>query len=331
MKKILFSALCMFVVAWAAPELAFCQKTKIRFGHVAPPIHGQHKGALHFKELVELNSNGRIEVSVHPAGQLGGEMALVEQIQSGTLEMGSIGDPTLTNLIPQVALFTLPFFYPNKEAVEKIWSGEVGRKVAKSFPAKGMLFLSWSGNGFRDFGNSKIAIHKPSDLASLKIRTQESPVFIESYKALGVNAAPIPWPEVFSSLQQGVVDGLDLPYNGMWMAKTYEALKYITLCGWTYSGIIFTINKKFYESLPPDLQAVVKEAAYEAGRVSLAINYQDDLTALSGLKSKGLSINTLTPEEREPFRKLVAPVHENWKKKIDEDIYNEAAKVIAEK
>jgi tripartite ATP-independent transporter DctP family solute receptor len=278
-----------------------------------------------------MNSNGRIEVSVHPAGQLGGEMALVEQVQLGTLEMGSVGDPTLTNLIPQLALFSLPFFYPDKEAVERVWSGAVGRNVAKYFPPKGMVMLAWSGNSFRDFGNSKLAIHKPAELASLKMRTQESPVFIEAYKALGVNAVPIPWPEVFSSLQQGVVDGIDLPYNGMWMAKTYEALKYVTISGWVYSGIIFTMNKKFYDSLPADLKDVVVQAAYEAGRVSLGINYQDDLVALTGLKSKGLQINSLTPEEREAFKKLVMPVHDNWKKKIGEDLYNAAAKIIQEK
>jgi TRAP-type C4-dicarboxylate transport system substrate-binding protein len=143
-----------------------------------------------------------------------------------------------------------------------------------------------------------------------------------------VNPIPLPWPEVFSSLQQGVVDGLDLPYNGMWMAKTYEALKYVTIAGWVYSGIFFTMNKKFFESLPGDLQRVVKEAAYEAAQVSLGINYQDDLTALEGLKSKGLIINTLTPAERAVFKKRLMPVYDKWKKKIGEDLYNEARAII---
>lgn len=328
MKKRSILFIVIVVMVWVLPQHAFSEVIKIRFGHVAPPIHGQHKGAIFFKNLVEMNSNGRIQVSVHPAGQLGGEIALVEAIQMGTLEMGSIGDPPLSNLIPQLSLFALPFFYPDKEAVERVWSGSVGRKIAEFFPAKGLVMLSWSGNSFRDFGNTKMPIHQPGDLANLKMRTQESPLFIDSYKALGVNPIPIPWPEVFSSLQQGVVDGLDLPYNGMWMAKTYEALKDVTVAGWVYSGIIFTINKRFYDSLPADLQEVVKQAAYEAGRVSLGINYQDDLSALKGLKSKGLQVNVLTPEEKETFKKRLKPVYDKWRKKIGEDIYDEALKAV---
>ena len=318
------------VIVTLIPALSYSQTFKIRFGHVAPPIHGQHKGALHFKNLVEMASGGRIQVSVHPAGQLGGEAALAEAIQTGTLEMGSIGDPTLTNLIPQLALFGLPFFYPDKAAVERVWSGEVGRKVAKLFPPKGLVMLSWTGNGFRDFGNSKRPIRTPADLRALKMRTQESPLYLDSYKALGVNPIPIPWPEVFSSLQQGVIDGLDLPYLGMWMAKTYEALKYVTLSGWAYSGIFIIINKKTYDSLPPDLQEIVKDAAYESGRVTLGINLQDELAALIGLKEKGVAVSSLSPEEKKAFQKELTPVYEAWKKKIGEDLFNQALKVAQE-
>jgi TRAP-type C4-dicarboxylate transport system substrate-binding protein len=125
-------------------------------------------------------------------------------------------------------------------------------------------------------------------------------------------------------LQQGVVDGLDLPYNGMWMAKTYEALKYVTLSEWVYSGILFTVNKKFFDSLPNDLQRCVREAAHEGARVSLGINYQDDLKALEGLKSKGLIVNSLTPEEKAVFKEQLKPVYDKWKKRIGEDLFNEA-------
>jgi len=331
MKKVALWIGLLLMLVWTFPQIALSQTYKIRFGHVAPPIHGQHKGALHFKNLVELASGGRIQVSVHPAGQLGGEVALAEAIQTGTLEMGSIGDPPLTNLIPQLALLGLPFFYPDKEAVAKVWNGEAGRQIAKLFPPKGMLMLAWSGNGFRDFGNSKRPIHTPADLNVLKMRTQESPLYLDSFKALGVNPIPIPWPEVFSSLQQGVIDGIDLPYNGMWMSKVYEAMKYVTLSGWTYSGILIVANKKFFDSLPTDLRQVVKEAAFECGRVSLGMNDQDDLTALTGIKSKGINVNSLSPEEKEGFKKLLKPVYDSWKKKIGEDLYNEAVKAIQER
>jgi TRAP-type C4-dicarboxylate transport system substrate-binding protein len=162
------------------------------------------------------------------------------------------------------------------------------------------------------------------------MRTQESPLYLDAYKALGVNPIPIPWPEVFSSLQQGVIDGLDLPYLGIWMSKTYEALKYVTLSGWAYSGIFIIINKKTYDSLPPDLREIVKDAAYESGRVSLGINLQDELAALIGLKEKGVAVARLTPEEKKVFQKELSPVYDAWKKKIGEDLFNQALKAAQE-
>jgi tripartite ATP-independent transporter DctP family solute receptor len=326
MKKTYLLTIVFALIVLIVPAVAFSGAIKLHVGHIAPPVDGLNNGAHHFKNVVEMMSGGRIKASVHPAGQLGGEIAMAEAVQTGTLEMGFIGDAPLANMIPQMALCGLPFFYPDKAALERVWSGSVGEKIASLFPQKGLVLLTWTSTGFRDFGNSKHPIHTPADIGSLKMRTLESPLFIDSYKALGVNPVPTPWPEVFSSLQQGVVDGIDLPYRAMWTSKVYEALKHVTLCGWTYTGSFAVINKKFYDSLPRDLREIVKDAAYEAGRVTLGTNFQDEYTALKGLKEKGITVTNLTREERAAFVDKMKPVHEKWKMIIGADLYNEAKK-----
>lgn len=302
---------------------------KIRFGHVAPPPHPQNKGALFFKDYVERNSGGRIQVSVHPLGQLGGEIAQTEAVGLGTLEMASITSEALANFVPEMGLFALPFFYANFEEVERIWSSEIGYEIMKRFEKKGMYCLAWSSNGFRDWANSKRLIHKPSDMQGMKLRCTEAPVYLDSYKALGLDPITMPWPEVFSATQQKVIDGLDLPAIALEMIKFYETTKYLTITNsWFNSGIMTIISKSFFDGLPKDLQEIVREGAYQNGRLNLSLTLEGTLTAVEKWKAKGGEVHTLTPEESAAFREKMSPIYTKWKKTIGEEIYDRSLKLI---
>lgn len=304
---------------------------KIRFGHVAPPPHPQNKAALFFKEYVEKTSGGQIEVSVHPLGQLGGEIVQTEAVTIGTQEMASITSEAMANFVPEMALFSLPFFYKNFEELERVWSGNVGYEIMGKFPKKGMYCLAWSSNGFRDWANSKRLIHTPEDMKGMKLRCTEAPVYLDAYKALGVDPITMPWPEVFSATQQKVIDGLDLPVIALEMIKFYETTKYLTISnGWPNSGIMTIINKAFFDRLPDNLKEVVREGAYESARVNLAYIIEGTLTAIEKWKQKGGEVYSITDQELTPFREKVVPVYEKWKKTIGEDLYNRAEKIIKE-
>jgi tripartite ATP-independent transporter DctP family solute receptor len=283
---------------------------------------------LAFKNYVEANSKGALEVSVHPLGQLGSEITMAEAIQTGSLEMGSLTVSGISNFIPQTGLMALPFFYTDKEKVERVWSGSVGAKIFSMFPNKGMYALSWGSNGYHDFANSKIPISSPADLRSIKVRSTESPIWVDGYKALGVNPVTLPWPEVFTALKQGVIDGIDLPYNSIFLAKTYEALKYITVSGWIYSGLFIVINKDFFDRLSPELKQVVKDGAYLCGRVNLSQVGLDEINALEQLQSKGIVVSVLNDSEKAQFRKLMAPVYEKYRKIIGENLFDEAVNAV---
>lgn len=317
--------LCVMVSSASAEEKIY----KIRFGHVAPPPHPQNKAALFFKDYVERNSGGRIQVSVHPLGQLGGEIAQTEAVALGTQEMASITSEALVNFVPEMGLFALPFFYENFEQVERVWSSDIGYEIMGKFIPKGMYCLAWSSNGFRDWANSKRLIHSPEDMKGMKLRCTEAPVYIDSYKALGLNPITMPWPEVFSATQQKVIDGLDLPAVALEMIKFYETTKYMTITnGWFNGGIMTIINKGFLDSLPNDLQKLVREAAYQNGRVNLSLTLEGTLTAVQKWKEKGGEVHILTPEESKIFQSKMTPVFAKWKKTIGEETYERAVKVM---
>lgn len=304
---------------------------KIRFGHVAPPPHPQNRAALFFKDYVEKKSAGRIQVSVHPLGQLGGEIGQTEALTLGTQEMASITSEALANFVPQMGLFALPFFYQDFQELERVWSSDVGFEIMQEFTKRGIYCLAWSSNGFRDWANSKRLIHSPEDMKGLKLRCTEAPVYIDAYKALGVNPITMPWPEVFSATQQGVIDGLDLPVIALEMIKFYETTKYLTVSnGWPNSGIMTMVSKAFFDRLPADLQRIIRQGAYESSRINLAYTLEGTLTAIDKWKENGGEVYVITQEELAPFREKMAPVHTKWRKTIGPELYDRALKIIEE-
>ncbi|GAK55091.1 DctP2 protein [Candidatus Vecturithrix granuli] len=309
-------AVTMIVLATAASAAEFTFK----FAHIAPLVHADHRAALHFKDYVEAKSKGRIEVSVHPAGQLGGERAMIEGVQLGTIEMGFFTAAVLTNFIPQIAVTNLPFIFPDQKTAYRVLDGEIGDKLLSYFPEKGMIGLAWGENGFRDFSSSKRPIHTPEDMAALKMRSIESPLFLDSYKALGVDAVSIAWPETFTALQQKVVDGADLPYNTMALSKWLEVQQYVTLSGWIYEPMPVVANIDWFQSLPEDIQRILADGAYELQLVNRALNALDRLQTDAEARAKGVEVIELTPEERKAFREKVLVVYDAWKEKIGPEL-----------
>ena len=319
----------VLALLWTSPGFGAEKTYKIRFGHVAPPPHPQNKAALFFKDYVERESGGRIQVSVHPLGQLGGEIAQTEAVTLGTQEMASITSEALTNFVPQMGLFSLPFFYENFEELERIWSGDIGYKIMGEFAKTGMYCLAWSSNGFRDWANSERPIKSPEDMKGMKLRCTEAPVYIDSYKALGVDPITMPWPEVFSATQQKVIDGLDLPVIALEMIKFYETTKYLTISnGWPNSGIMTVVNKAFFDKLPADLKEVVREGAHESARVNLAYIMVGTLSAVKKWKEHGGEVYSISQEELVPFREKMGPVYKKWRKTIGPELYDQAVKAL---
>ena len=328
MKKV-FCTACVFslgLVFLAGSALGAEKVYKIRLGHVAPPITVQHYNADFFKKYVEARSDGRIQVTIYPTAQLGGERVMAESVQTGTLEMALLTNEVMTNFVTETALYNLPFFFPDKASAQRVFESDVGRTIKKAYGKRGFKLLEYNLNGYRVFGNTRKVIRTPEDLRPLKMRSIECPVLIDAYEALGIKAITLPFPEVYSALQQGVVDGLDIHLTGMWLAKV--PVKYISLSRWILEPIITIMGKRFFDQLPADLQEVVLEGAYEGKTVHMGTLAVKHYEAINALREKGIEVTLLTAKERQAFADLMGPVYDKWRKKIGEDLVSQAVKLI---
>jgi tripartite ATP-independent transporter DctP family solute receptor len=327
MKRIIFLSLAIILTCMLVSSVSFAEKViKIRLGHVAPPITVQHYNAEFFKKYVEAQSKGQLQVSIYPTGQLGGERVMAESVQTGTLEMALLTNEVTSNFVQETALYNIPFLFPDKASAQRVFESDVGRKIKKAYEKKGFKLLEYNLNGYRVFANNRKVIRTPEDLKPLKMRSIECPVILDAYNALGIKAIPLPFPDIYSALQQGVIDGLDMHLTGMWLAKV--PVKYISLSPWILEPIVTIMNKNFFDQLPPDLQQIVREGAYEGKTVHMCTLATKRQEAIEALTAKGAEVTILTKEERKAFADLMPPVVDKWSKKVGEELFNEAIALI---
>lgn len=326
MKRWTISVLLVLVMVWSISPALAADVIRIRFGHVAPPMHAQHKGALWFADYVEKQSGGRLKCSVHPSGQLGSHNQMLEACQVGTLEVTSVAGSALADFVPQTALVSFPFFYNSQEEFYSVIHSPIGEKMAAAFPSKGLVCGGWATHGWKAFLNRKLPITKIEDLRQSKMRVIPNQLFLDTYAALGVNPVTLPWPEVFSSLQRGVIDGIDLTLNETWGARIFEVVKYVSLCNLGQNPQIYVASKKFIDGLPNDLRVIVMNGMKEAAKWHTDKVVEEDRTVvMPDLNKAGIKINTVSDQELLKFKEAVKPVHEKWRKIVGVELYDEAA------
>lgn len=304
---------------WAADVI------RMRFGHVAPPMHAQHKAAEYFAQYVERESGGRIKCSVHPKGQLGSHIQMLEALQVGTLEVVSVAGPALTEFVPEMAITSLAFMYNTEDEMYALMAGPVGQKIAAAFPPRGLYFGGLADHGFKAFLNRKGPVTKIEDMGKYKWRVIPNELFLDNYKAMGAKPITLPWPEVFSALQRGVIDGIDITPNECWGARMYEVIKYMSLCKLGINPQVYVASKKFLDGLPDDLRQIVSKGMAEAAKWHTAKIREEDATiVMPDLKKKGVIINSVSDAELVRFRQAVEPVHKKWREKIGPALYDES-------
>lgn len=306
------------------------QTLTAKFGHVAPPFHGQTKGADAFAAYVKEKTNGAIDIKTFPMSQLGGEVSLAEQVQAGTLEIASVTTAVLQTYAPQLAIMDLPFLFPDrKTAYAVIDDEEVQKKLFGYLPAKGLIGVGWTENEFRDITNSKREIKKPDDLKGLKIRVMSSPIFIDTFKLLGASPTDLPFPEIYSALQNGTIDAQENPILTSILIKATEVTKFATKTGHVLTECIIIVSPEFWKKLTPDQQKIF----YEAGKVCIKVNREVDVELMKKLPGSGLSVEEfckqnnvklteLTPEEKEVFKKATKPIWDKYRQPIGPELFD---------
>lgn len=325
-KSLLSLLFSFFLVALLGPYSRAAMNLK--FGHVAPPFHGQSKGCDAFAEYVKAKTNGEIEIKTFPFGQLGGEVSLAEQVQSGTLEIATISTAVLQNFVPQLAVMDLPFAYPNRKTAYAVLDDpEVQKKIYGLLPGKGIVGVGWTENEFRDVTNSRQEIRKPGDLKGLKIRVMNSPIYIDTFKELGASPADLPFPEIYSALQNGTIDAQENPLLTSILIKATEINKFVTRTEHMLTECIIIVNQDVWNKLTPDQ----KKIFYEAGAVAIKVNREVNAELMKKLPQSGMSVEEyckkndvkvveLTGEERKAFKSAVSGVWNKYKAIIGKDL-----------
>ena len=300
--NVVMVGILIFVVslgsAWAAPYT-------IKIGTVFSPGHSHVLAYEKFKEKVEGRSNGRIKVEIYPSSQLGGDREMMEMISIGTLEMTNTGLVSLYE--PIFAILESPFLFRDRAHIKKVFQSPQVAEMSEALTKRNLRIVGFMENGFRNITNNKRPINSPADVKGLKIRVLENMIFVETFKALGAIPTPMPYSELFSALQQGVVDGQENPLQNILNAKMFEVQKHLALTGHIYNSLYITVNNKFWTGLPADLRKIADDSIREACDWQMDYVANLDNSLLNELKAKGMQV---TSPDRDAFRKATAPAYD---------------------
>ena len=230
-----------------------------------------------------------------------------EVVSLGTLEMTVTGVAVVYE--PLYALLEAPFLYRDRDHIKKVMASPIVAELGDSLLKKGIRYVGFYENGFRNITNSKRAINAPSDVKGLKIRTPENLAQIETFKALGAVATPMAFSELYNALAQGVVDGQENPLQNIWNAKMYEVQKHLAMTGHIYNSAYIVASEKFWSGLPADLRKIAEESLVEASNFQLDMVANLDKKLLEDMKAKGMQV---TMPDREAFRQATAPAYDTF-------------------
>jgi tripartite ATP-independent transporter DctP family solute receptor len=260
----LILALCVSVAfAQGKAESKSTGPIIMKLGHGIQNSHPAHFAAVQFAEEVNTKTNGQIEIQVYPNRQLGEERELVEGLQLGTVDFVITSTGPLVSFVPEIGVVDLPFLFTSSEHAYEVLDGEVGQNILAKFDSKGIVGLSFMENGWRSISANK-KIEKPSDLVGMKIRTMENQIHMAAFRALGASPVPMVWGEVYTSLQQGVIDGQENPPVILATNALWEVQKYYALTNHFYTPQMFLMSKGSTNKLSAEQMAIIKEAAKNA-------------------------------------------------------------------
>jgi len=282
-------------------------------------VQNSHQGEAidAFAKEVEQRTQGRYKIQTFYSGSLGGERESVESVQMGTQELTYVSSGPVPNFVPESRILDIPFLFRDKAHARAVLDGPIGQELLTKFDSKGFKALAWGENGVRHMTNSKREVHSPDDLKGLKMRTMENPVHIAAYKALGIITTPIAFPELFTALQQGAVDGQENPLSVIIASKFDQVQKHLSLTGHVYSPCVVVMNKAVFDKLSDVDKQAFLDAAKEAVRVNRARVDADDASGVADLRAKGVTV--VEDVDKTKFVATLAKVNAQFEKEFGKD------------
>lgn len=275
-----------------------------------PYADGPHQFTLALEKLMP----GQFKIKVYPNRQLGDEKEMLEQVRFGTLDMDITTNAVVANVESSMMANDLPFLYPDAATAHRVLDGPIGQSMLAKLEAKKLIGLAFFEGGFRHMMNNAHPVITPADVKGVKYRVMQNPVFIGMFNSLGGNAIPMAFGDLFTALRQGTVDGMELPITAGFAVKANEVTKYLSLTSHTYSALVMTVSKRAYKKLSKDQQQAFRQAALIANKAQRANNAKRELSALDGLKKRGMAVNAV--KDLGEFRGMVKPVYDQFRDRI---------------
>ena len=289
-------------------------QTVLKIGYT--PAIGSHYwvGSSAFCEGIEKGTQGRYKCQQFPNGSLGGEREMIESVQLGTLDLVNTSTGPLGNFVPETKIVDIPFLFRDYDHARKVMDGKIGDDLLAKMRAKGLVGLAWTENGFRHMTNNKRPIVTAQDSAGLKMRTMENKVHMDGYKTFGILPTPMAFPELFTALQQGTVDGQENPIPVILSAKFSQVQKYLSLTGHVYSPAVIILSPAVWNKLSDADKKVFVESAKAAALAQRKKVNDDEANGIAILKKDGMQVTEKV--DGDSFRKAAAPAYVQFAKEF---------------
>lgn len=345
--RVFWVLLLVFAVGCALPATSkageFKEEYKLTL-NVGPSFYWG-MGATKFAELVKEKTKGRINVKPYYSSTLlkGAQLKSPQMVAKGVIDCAYESTINTSTVIPEMNIFSLPFFINNFENLDKLESGKTGEAIFVAMDKIGLKGLAWAENGFRQITNSKKVIQKPEDLQGLRIRVVGSPIFIDIFRQLGADPVNMNWGDAVTAFQQGVVDGQENPVGVLVPLQIWQYHKYVTFWNYLVDPVIIYWNKEQWEAFPPDIQKAIMEAAQESAKFEKALcragldgdksinilknefNYTMEVSdPVKLFEEKGMTVTFLTDAQVKAFKEATKPVYDTWVPQIGQQTYDKA-------
>ncbi|MDO9142904.1 DctP family TRAP transporter solute-binding subunit [Rhodoferax sp.] len=335
-RTLLKLALAAGALSVATLASAQSYKSEYRMSLVLGPAFPWGKGGQIWAELVKERTQGRINIKLYPGVSLiqGDQTREFSALRQGVIDMAVGSTINWSPQVKQLNLFSMPFLMPDYAAIDALTQGPVGKQIFTTLDKAGVVPLAWGENGYRELSNSKRAVRTPADLKGLKIRVVGSPLFLDTFTALGANPTQMSWADAQPAFASGAVDGQENPLSIFTAAKLHNvSQKHVTLWGYVADPLIFVVNKEIWASWTPADQAIVRQAALDAGKQEIALArkglVEADQPLLKDIAGLGVTVTQLSPAERDAFVKATRPVYDKWKATVGVDLVKTAEASIA--
>lgn len=296
---------------------AAAQAVELKAGYSLPETSHYGVGATVFGEELAKLTDGKFTVKQFPANALGGEREMVEGAQIGTVDVVLTSTGPVGNFVPETLITDIPFLFKSYEHAHAVLDGPIGEELLAKFPEHGLIGLAWTENGFRNLTNSQRAVKTPADAAGLKVRTMENPVHMEAFGEIGILPTPMAFPELFTALQQGTVDGQENPIGVIVSAKFSEVQKYLSLTNHVYSPALIIVSPTVWDTLSDEEKEAFKQAGKTAAAAMREKVRADAESGVEMLRSQGMEVTE--DVDRAAFEKALEPLMAGYAEKFGQE------------